>query len=315
MIHFMRLKWVSLITSLTVISGSWFFVYTQKNGFRKGIDFSGGIKLEISLNKEVTLDKLRDAFNKFKVDATLLRAGKGLENVAKVEIGSQDATSLKDKATKDARFKALGIYAVNSVDYLKYLLQNDLHVKDVNFISANQVGPTVGEYLRKSAIKLLLITVIFITIYITIRFQFDYAISAMVALFHDMFITMGFIGIFQIPLSIPVIAALLTILGYSIMDTVVIFDRLRENLKKTGTHVAFEKQVDLSINETLTRSFNTTMTTLLSIIAIYFIADETLRHMASVLLFGISVGTYSSNMIASPVLVIWEQFKSKKATA
>ena len=96
------------------------------------------------------------------------------------------------------------------------------------------------------------------------------------------------------------------------MDTVVIFDRLRENLKKTGTNISFEKQVNISINETLSRSFNTTMTTLMSIVAIYFIADETLRHMASVLLFGISVGTYSSNMIASPVLVIWHKFAKPK---
>lgn len=316
----MKLKWVSLAASTIVISAAMYYTYAEKHGFRKGIDFSGGIKLEIELNDKVTVEKLRESFKKIHVDATVLSAGKGLENMSKVEIGSQDGITLEKNAEKDAKFLATGKYSANSVDYLNYLLTNDLYgdtikgdnVNHVNFVSSSHVGPTVGDYLQKSAIKLLLMTVIFITVYITIRFQFDYAISAMVALFHDMFITMGFIGVFQIPLSIPVIAALLTILGYSIMDTVVIFDRLRENLKKTGTNIAFERQVDISINETLTRSFNTTMTTLISILAIYLIADETLRHMASVLLFGISVGTYSSNMVASPVLVIWEQFKAKK---
>jgi len=310
----MRLKWVALAASITVISGMMAYTFIEKKGFRKGIDFSGGIKLEIELNEKVTVEKLRESFKKLKIDATVLSAGKGLENMSKVEIGSQDGVTLEQNAEKDEKFLGLGKYSANSVDYLNYLLSNEIYGDNenrVNFVSSSHVGPTVGDYLQKSAIRLLLMTVLFITIYITIRFQFDYAISAMVALFHDMFITLGFIGVFQIPLSIPVIAALLTILGYSIMDTVVIFDRLRENLKKTGTNVAFEKQVDISINETLSRSFNTTLTTLVSIVAIYLIADETLRHMASVLLFGISVGTYSSNMVASPVLVIWHKFVKK----
>jgi len=315
MIPFMKLKWVSVIASTVIISAAMYYIYSQKNGFRKGIDFSGGIKLEVELNDTVTLEKLRTSFKKIKIDAIVLSAGKGYENIAKVEIGSQDGVMLEKKAEADAAFLNTGKYSANSIDYLKYLISNDIYGNNsnmVNFISTSHVGPTVGDYLQKSAIKLLLMTVIFITIYITIRFQFDYAISAMVALFHDLFMTMAFIGVFQIPLSIPVIAALLTILGYSIMDTVVIFDRLRENLKKTGSNISFQKQMDISINETLSRSFNTSITTLISIIAIYVIADETLRHMASVLLFGIVIGTYSSNMVASPVLVIWHQLARKK---
>ncbi|MDH4200580.1 MAG: protein translocase subunit SecF [Spirochaetia bacterium] len=308
----MKLKWVSLIGSTIIIAAALYYVYSQKHGFRKGIDFSGGIKLEVELTDAITVEKLRNFFKNIKVDGVVQKAGKGIDNVAKIEIGSQDGESLEKKAADDKKFLSFGKYSANSVDYLNYLMMATFNVEKVNFLSASHVGPTVGDYLQKSAVKLLLMAVIFITLYITVRFQFDFAVAAMVALFHDLFITMGFVGVFQIPLSIPVIAALLTILGYSVMDTVVIFDRLRENLKKTGTNVAFEKQVDISINETLSRSFNTTMTTLLSILAIYFIADETLRHMASVLLFGISVGTYSSNMIASPVLVIWNRFSKQK---
>ncbi|MDH4262059.1 MAG: protein translocase subunit SecF [Spirochaetia bacterium] len=314
MIQFMKLKWVSLLASIIVISFSIFYTFSEKHGFRKGIDFSGGIKLEIELNDKVTVEKLRESFKKLKISATVLSAGKGFDNISKVEIGSQDSVGLEKEAEKDAKYLAIGKYSANSVDYLNYLISNDIYGDNafkVNFISSSHVGPTVGDYLQKSAIKLLLWALLFIMVYITVRFQFDYAIAAIVALIHDLLITMSFIGVFQIPLSIPVIAALLTILGYSVMDTVVIFDRLRENLHKTGNNIAFEKQVNISITETLSRSFNTTLTTLISILAIYLIADETLRDMASVLLFGISVGAYSSNMVASPVLVIWNQFKKK----
>ena len=207
MIQFMKLKWVSLIASTIVISAALYYVYVEKHGYRKGIDFSGGIKLEIELNNKVTVEKLRDSFKKLKVDATVLKAGKGLDNVAKVEIGSQDGSNSGKKAEKDKKFPESGKYSANSVDYLNYLLSLDLGVEKVNFISASHVGPTVGDYLQKSAVKLLLMTVIFITVYITIRFQLDFAIAAMIALFHDLFITMGFIGVFQVPLSIPVVAA------------------------------------------------------------------------------------------------------------
>jgi len=314
MIPFMKLKWISLIVSTIILLGSAFYIFSQKKGFREGIDFSGGIKLEVELNEKVTLDGLRKSFKNLKIDATILAAGKGVDNIAKIEIGSQDGSILESKAEKDEKFLKIGKYSANTIDYLNYLLSENIYndnVHRVNFISASHVGPTVGDYLQKSAIKLSLVIVLFITIYITIRFKIDFAIASMVCLFHTLFISMAFIGVFQVPLSIPVIAAILTILGHSIMDTVVIFDRIRENLKKTGTNIAFEKQVDISINETLTRSFNTTMTILVSILAIYLIADETLQDMASVLLFGISASTYSSNMIAAPVLVIWNQFRKE----
>ena len=314
MIQFMKFKWVSMIASTLIILAAIYYTFYQKQGFRKGIDFSGGIKLEVELDEKVTIDKLREFFKNMKIGAIVSSADKELENLAKIEIGSQDGQSLEKLAEKDQLYLEKGQQSANSIAYLNYLLQKDIYgnsVGSVNFVSSSHVGPTVGDYLQRSAIKLLLWAILLITVYITMRFELTFAISAMMALIHDLLITMGFIGVFQIPLSIPVIAALLTILGYSVMDTVVIFDRLRENLKKTGSNIAFQKQVDLSINETLSRSFNTTMTTLVSIVAIYLIADDTLRDMASVLLFGISVGTYSSNMIASPVLVIWNQFSKK----
>jgi preprotein translocase SecF subunit len=310
----MRLKWVSLVFSIFLIAGSLIYIFTQKGGFKNGIDFSGGIKLEIELNDKVTVSSIREAFKKYKIEATVQAAGKGIDNLAKIEIGSQQGSELEKKAESDALFLKNGIYSANSVDYLHYLLDMEIYKtpgKTLNFISTNNVGPTVGDYLRKSAAKLLFATMFFIMVYITIRFQVNYAVAAILGLFHDLLLTLAFVGVFEVPLSIPVIAALLTILGYSINDTVVIFDRLRENLKKTGTNIAFEKQVDMAINQTLTRSFNTTITTLASIVAIYLIADETLSDMALVLIFGITVGTYSSNMIASPILVIWNKFTKK----
>lgn len=313
MIPFMKAKWISLSTSILVIGFTFYYTNALGDGFRKGIDFAGGIKLEVEINEKVTVESLRGAFEKIEVAATVQKAGQGISNLAKIEIGAQQEIQLQADAENHRDELEQSEYSVNSVDYLKFLLVEELTPKDpsqVNIIGANHVGPTVGDYLRKSSIKLMLITLALITVYITFRFRFTYAIGALSALLHDLFMTLGFIGLLQVPLSIPVVAALLTILGYSINDTIVIFDRIRENMRG-NEKVSFEKMVDRSINESLSRTIITSMTTLVAITSVYVLAGDNLKDMAFVLIIGIIIGTYSSSFIASPIVVIWNKISNR----
>ena len=309
MIPFMKLKWISLSASLLLIAATLYYTFGVQGGFRKGIDFAGGIKLEVEVNELVTTEKLRDTFKKLQIEAMVQQAAKTTRNVVKVELGSQDVESLEEKAKGFAKELDTAGLSLNSVDFLKYQLIQELsptQPEQVVFLDANHVGPTIGDYLEKSAIKLLLITVALITVYITFRFRFFYAMGAMGALFHDLFMVLGFIGLLQVPLSIPVVVALLTILGYSINDTIVIFDRIRENIEN-NEKIALEKVVDQSINESISRTLMTSITTLIAIVAVYLLAGEGLRDMSLVLIIGIIIGTYSSSFIASPIVVIWSK--------
>ena len=168
----------------------------------------------------------------------------------------------------------------------------------------------MGEYLQKQAIRLLLLSSLLIGIYIAFRFRWEYSLGAILALFHDVLFTVGAMGVWDIPLSIPVVAALLTIIGYSINDTIVIFDRIREN---TGLREAlgFERLVDKSINESLTRTLITSLTTLTTSLVLYFLAEGTLKDLALTLSIGVVVGTYSSSFIASPIVVLYKKWIEK----
>jgi preprotein translocase subunit SecF len=208
-------------------------------------------------------------------------------------------------------------YPVNAVDYTRYLIQTKIlppNAPTIEFSAAEQVGPTVGKYLQTNAIYLVGVALLLITIYVAFRFRFNFAIGALIASVHDLMITFGFIGILQIPLSVPVVAALLTILGYSINDTIVIFDRIRENIHGQE-ELGIEPVVDKSIMQSLTRTINTTGTTLISIIPIYLLGDDSLKDLARVLIFGILIGTYSSNFVAAPIVVIWDNYSKRRAHA
>lgn len=308
MIPFMKFKWISLTLSTLVFAGTFYYTEAHYGGYKQGLDFAGGIKIEIQLNEHVTVEKLREFFKKMNVDALVQSVGRTSKQ-AKIEIGSEAEQKLDKEAVQNAEKLQAADFSVNSIDYIKWKLLQELapqNPEDIVFIGASKVGPTVGEYLRKSAVRLLLIALGLITIYVAFRFQLKFAIGAMLALLHDLFLTLGFIGVFQVPLSVPVIAALLTILGYSINDTIVVYDRIRENLSGKD-EVYLDKIVDRSINESLTRTIITSLTTLVSIVSVYFYGGEGLNDMAEVLIIGIIVGTYSSAFIASPVVVIWNR--------
>jgi len=310
MIQFMKLKWVAIFISFVTIGGSFFMTFNEKKGFTKDLDFAGGIKITMKKTDLVKIDVLREFFKKNKIEAKVQLAGKGKNSMIKIEIGSHDEVLLQKKA-KDSKAQLAKLdFSANSIEYLEYLMITQLANNDktkIMFAQNSKVGPTFGEGLFKQSVKLLLITLLIITFYVSFRFRFKFAVGAMLALVHDLFVTLGLIGWLEIPLSIPVIAALLTILGYSINDTIVIFDRIRENIDKNENY-NLSRLINLSITESLTRTIITSITTLIAVGSVYFFGGESLEPMALVLILGIIVGTYSSSFIASPVLLLWNRY-------
>ena len=181
---------------------------------------------------------------------------------------------------------------------------------EVELLEADIIGPVIGKELRGQALWALLIASLGIIIYVSFRFEFKYAVAALFALYHDALITTGIIALLFRNIETPFVAAILTIMGYSINDTIVIFDRIREN-KKRFAHKKkkFADIVNVSINETLARSINTTLTTVIVVLCVLFFGGETLKDFALVLLIGFVVGAYSSIFLASPIVAVWESKK------
>jgi preprotein translocase subunit SecF len=174
------------------------------------------------------------------------------------------------------------------------------------------VGPKVGKDLRKKGINAIIFALIGILIYVSWRFKFRFAVGAVVALAHDVLITIGVFSLTNKEFSLPVLAALLTIVGYSLNDTIVVYDRIRENMGRMRREV-FEKTVNISINETLSRTILTSGTTLIVVIVLFLMGGGVIHDFTFALLIGIIVGTYSSIFVASPLVVIWEKrFPGKK---
>lgn len=173
------------------------------------------------------------------------------------------------------------------------------------------VGPKVGSDLREKALLALFYSLAGILIYITLRFELRFGVAAIIALIHDTIITVGAFSIMDKEFTLPVVAALLTVIGYSLNDTIVVFDRIRENLRlKRG--VALTELLNISINQTLSRTLLTSGTTLIVVLSIFFFGGEVIHNFSFALLVGIAVGTYSSIFVASPLLLLWSDFSKKK---
>jgi len=178
-------------------------------------------------------------------------------------------------------------------------------------LQIDKIGPKIGVEMRTNSIKALLIALLLILIYITVRFEFKFAIGAVIALAHDVMITLAFFSFFQWEISLPVLAAFLTIVGYSLNDTIVVYDRIRENIK-THKGKPLENVIDLSINQSLSRTVITSLTTFFVVLVLAVFGGQTLFGFSIAMVVGVIVGTYSSMFVASPVLVMWShQFNEK----
>jgi preprotein translocase subunit SecF len=282
----MRTKAYLVSGSLIAISLILFFVM----GLNYGVDFVGGTSLEVKFKDPVELDKVRTVISsKFGADRI---QNFGTPNDVLIHVLEQN-----DKVAGDVLELLNASFANNSVEMR----------------SVSQVGPKIGDELKSSAVWATLWGLAFIIVYLALRFHWKWGLASVIALAHDVLITLGLFVILRLEFSLGAVAAFLTIVGYSVNDTIVVFDRIRENLRLIKRGMTFEEVVDKSINETLSRTIMTSALTLLSVIVLLILGGAVLRPFAWALLAGILVGTYSSVFVASPVLIEWKAGEDLKA--
>ncbi|MFH0974926.1 MAG: protein translocase subunit SecF [Spirochaetota bacterium] len=290
-VDFLKYRFIAIGVSIALIVIFSFATYLN-DGFNWGIDFNGGVKTIIKFEKGVDIAKIRGVFTKNNVSATVQQIGKEEDN--NYIIGS--------------KLHGEGETSEKSYQIVKGAL--DKEFKKLDVISVETVGPAIGAYLRKSALYSIIIALVLIMVYLAFRFEFKYAVGAITALLHDIALSMAFCGIMRIEMDIPVISAILTLAGYSVNDTIVIFDRIRENINIESKQM-FSDIINKSVSQMLGRTILTSMLTLFSVIAIFFLGGEALHSFSKVLIFGLIVGSYSTIYIASPVVLWWEKLTSK----
>ena len=252
-------------------------------GLNYGVDFKGGTLIELrSLDKTLSISDLRKSFKNLNLgDVTVKKFGNDNDYVVKFE---------KKQSVEE-----------NFIENIKLELTNDIG-KIFEFRRVESVGPKVSSELLKSGIIAIALSLGAMLIYIWIRFEWQFSLGAISAVFHDVIITLGFFSLLNFEINLSIVAAVLTIVGYSMNDTVVIFDRVRENLKKYEDIKIFDI-TNISINETLSRTIITSITTLLALLSIFIFGGAILKGFSFAMILGVIVGTYSSIYIANPILV------------
>ena len=256
------------------------FLITFK-GLNYGIDFKGGTLIELRTEKSVSDSKIRDSLKSMDLgDINVKKFGKEGDYLIKVEQKSVNNNNL--------------------IPDIKRTLSENLSA-EVDFRRVENVGPKVSSELLESSVIAISLALAAMLFYIWVRFEWQFSVGSIIALFHDVVITLGIFSLLSLEINLSIIAAVLTIVGYSMNDTVVIYDRIRENLFKF-TKISISDVSNLSINETLARTIITSMTTLLALFSIYILGGEILRGFSFAMILGVLIGTYSSIFVASPIL-------------
>lgn len=290
-IPFLKYRYFAYLASLTLLVV--FFLGTvPRGGLNMGIDFVGGTKIIVKFNKEVKEKNIREVLKAKFPNASIQQIDADEENQFII------ATKLSKKDKKSDE----------SLEKLQKTIQTAFPKS--KRLSVEAVGPAIGDFLRKSALKLSIIAIVMMMIYLAFRFELKFAIGAMAALIHDLILALLFCGVLGLEINIPIIAALLTIFGYSVNDTIVIFDRIRENIEgKTAS--TFHDLINKGITQSISRTLLTSITTLLAVLSLYILGGDVINNFALVLLFGVLVGTYSSIYVASPVVHTWDRLFKK----
>lgn len=288
-----KTKYFASLSALIILGGLGFMlgqgVYLGEGAKGYGVEFSGGTQLIIRFEKTPEIDRIRAAV----ADATIQTYDDPAKNQVLVRLAAADEANL-DQAANAAKAAIAAQYAENKI------LES----------SAEIVGPTVGADLRQKAVQLTVWGLVFQLLYITWRFGGAiWGAAATLAVFHDVLVTLAFLAFFNYEITLNIIAALLTLVGYSVNDTIVIFDRARENLK-TKKKDPLAKILNDSLNQTLTRTLISNGTTFLAVLGLYLFGGEVLRGFGFTMVIGIIVGTYSTIYIASPIVIWWQNRQS-----
>jgi len=284
---FMSKKMMTLFISLTLVLASYAVLATK--GLNYGIDFAGGTVIQVQYDTPAPIDKMRELIstNELFDGASISEFGSPDEVVIRVRTSSTSVTSDMGDVAREA-LKGSGNYEIRRVDI---------------------VGPKVGSELREKGIMAMVLAIIGILIYVSFRFEWRFALASVVALIHDVSIALGAISLAQVEVNLDILAAMLTILGYSLNDTIIVFDRIREGINKIKSAVLSEV-INESVTRTLSRTTLTSLTTFFVVLTLWMYGGEIIHGFGFTLLVGIIVGTYSSIFVASPVL-IWLGFDIK----
>ena len=273
------------ISGTIIIAGTFSLFFS---GLQLNIDFTGGTNLTLQFEEPTSTGKIRSILDEFNLgNSNIQQTGNKQENIFNIrtrELENQERVAIINE------------------------LSNRLNKVEV--LEVDSIGPIIGEELKQKSLLIIITVLGLLLVYITLRFEFWSGLATLFALLHDAMITIGFIALLQLEVDISVVVAILTILGYSINDTIVLFDRIREN-KKT-LKLPFKQIANISISQTLPRSINTSITVLIAILALIIFGGTTIKTFAIVLFIGIATGTYSSIFIAAPLLVNLKKQKESK---
>lgn len=283
-IDFMGLRKFSVAVSLIFVILSFFFVLSK--GFNFGIDFAGGISMDVRTAKEPDLAKMRQVLGEIEIGEVMLQTF-GSDNDLSIRVG---VSSEEDLLAYIEKIKAV---LAKNFDY-------EIEYRKVDF-----VGPQVGSEMIKSGTVAMILSFVAIMIYVWIRFEWQFGMGVLIALVHDVILGLGFMSYTGYDFNLSTIAAVLTIVGYSVNDSVVIYDRIRENLRKFSAK-SMPEIINMSINETLSRTTITVLTTLLANLALIIWGGEAIQSFSVLVFFGVLIGTFSSIFISAPILTMFK---------
>lgn len=297
-INFIGVRKIAFAVSLVfIILGVVGFTMISTGKANLGIDFAGGVMIKGYFEQPVSIEDLRSAISTKLSDAVIT-------NLTGFKEDNAFIIKAKSPGTQEESDQQLAT--------LEKVIQDNFKTNKFTSVETHQIGPAVGETLRKDAQLAILLSLFGIIIYIWIRFDFRSGIAATIATFHDVLAVMGIFWLFGLEFDMLTVTALLTLAGYSLTDTVVVYDRIRENLKKFRTRGEFANCVNISINEVLSRTFNTSITVIFVVGSIFVLGGDVLRNFSLALILGVIVGTYSSIFVASPIVVEWESRSPKR---
>jgi preprotein translocase subunit SecF len=297
--NFIRWRWHALaLSALIILAG--LAVIISRGGLPLGIDFSGGTIVVVQFDQPVTEQQVRGAVDPIPGEEVVQQYGDAADNQWLIRLAQTQTT---EQGTN---------LEAGSQQILDTLTKAGLPTYEI--LSREIVGPVIGADLQRRGLYATLASILAITIYIGFRFRLSFAIGAIAATFHDIIVTVAFLVFFGYDLSLNIVAALLTITGYSVNDTIVIFDRVRENMRSMRKE-SLEQVVNTSVNQTLSRTIITAGTTFLSVLSLYIFGGEVLRGFAFTMLVGIVSGTYSTIFIASAIAIILSKQKRSFAAS
>ncbi|MFH1287508.1 MAG: protein translocase subunit SecF [bacterium] len=294
---FCRHRYVAIILSLVIIV-SGIISMIAKGGLNLGVDFKGGVLLEVSFSKMPQIDEVRSALKTINLEDSIIQQVHGRNDLI-IRIKEENITKENKVIYEEVKQK------------ISKVLEEKFGKDSFGFERVEYVGPTVGKDLREKAFLATIFSCLGIIIYLSFRFEFKFGIAAIVAIAHDVLITLTFFSFLNKEFNTTILAAVLAVIGYSVNDTIVVFDRIREN-SRLHAKKNYIWMINKSLNDTLSRMVLTGMTTFISIVILFLLGGPVIHDFAFALMIGIITGTYSSIYIATPVLIDWNKLILKK---